>query len=93
MRYTNNPIKISYSKYIGKPYDLQFSLKNNRYYCSELVWVIYKEQLGVELCKPKSLSKYRTLGLEKTIKKRGISKKSLFVAPIDLLSSDKLHGV
>lgn len=93
MRYTDKPVKIAYKKYLGKPYDLQFSLKNNRYYCSELVWLIYKEQLGVELCKPQPLSKYRTLGLGKVMKKRGISKKSLFVAPSDLLESEKLYGV
>lgn len=93
MRYTDKPIKISYSKYLGKPYDLQFSMKNNRYYCSELVWLIYKEQLGVELCNPKPLSEYRTFGLDRVLKKRGISKKSLFVAPIDLLLSNKLYGV
>lgn len=93
MRNTEKPVKISYSKYLGKPYDLQFSLKNNRFYCSELVWLIYKEQFGVELCKPKPLSKYRTFGLGKVMKKRGISKKSLFVAPVDLILSDKLYGV
>lgn len=93
MQYTNKPIKINYKKYLGIPYDSQFSLTNKRYYCSELVWIIYKEQLGVELCKPRPFSSYRTFGIGKEIKRRGISKKSLFIAPSDLMKSDKLFGV
>ena len=71
----------------------QFSLNNDKYYCSELVWVIYKEQLGVELCKLNPLQHYRTFGLKSLLKKRGISKKSLFVAPSDLIKSRKLYSV
>lgn len=92
-RYTEKPIKINYKKYLGIPYDSQFSMTNNKYYCSELVWVIYKNQLGVKLCEPQPISSYNTFGLSKLLKKRGISKKSKFVAPSDLLNSDKLYGV
>lgn len=84
-RVVNHPIKINYKQYLGIPYDSQFSLTNKRYYCSELVWIIYKKQFGIELCKPKPISEYRTFGLSKVLKKRGISKKSLFIAPSDLL--------
>jgi len=84
-RVIDKPIKINYKQYLGIPYDSQFSWKHNRYYCSELVWVIYKKQFGIELCKPKPLSKYRIWGLSGIIKKRGIGQKSLFVAPSDLL--------
>ena len=48
-------IKIDYSAYLGKKYDLAFSFDNNIYYCSELVYDIYKNQLGIELCKPKKV--------------------------------------
>lgn len=84
-RVINHPIKINYQKYLGIPYDSQFSLNNKRYYCSELVWVIYKRQFGIELCKPKPISEYKTFGISKVMKKRGISRKSLFIAPCDLL--------
>ena len=93
LRYTDKPMKINYRKYLGIPYDSQFSLTNKRYYCSELIWVIYKEQFGVELCKPRPLTDYNTFGLSKIIKRRGISNKSRFIAPSDLLNSNKLHGV
>lgn len=92
-RYTENPIKINYKKYLGRPYDSQFRWNNNRYYCSELVWKIYKEQLGVELCKPRPLSSYNTLFLGNIMKRRGISKNDLFVSPADLMMSSKLYGV
>ncbi|MCR4853928.1 MAG: hypothetical protein K5893_10105 [Prevotella sp.] len=84
-RVFNKPIKINYKQYLGIPYDSKFSWNHNRYYCSELVWVIYKQQFGKELCKPKPMSKYRTFGLSGILKKRGISKNSLFVAPSDIL--------
>ena len=88
-RFINRPVKINYKQYLGIPYDSQFSLTNKRYYCSELVWIIYKRQFGIELCKPKSISEYRTYGLSKVMKKRGISSKSKFIAPVDILNSKK----
>lgn len=36
-------------KYRGKPYDLYFEWDNQRIYCSELVWKIYKEGAGIEI--------------------------------------------
>lgn len=88
-RVFKDPVKINYKKYLGKRYDQEFSLKNDKYYCSELVYLIYKEQFGIELAKPKPISKYNTLGLGKLMKKRGIKRTSLFVAPSDLYSSTK----
>jgi uncharacterized protein YycO len=37
------------AKYIGKPYDLTFEWTDEKIYCSELVWKIYKEAVGIEL--------------------------------------------
>ena len=90
-RYTNTPVKIAYKNYLGIPYDSEFRWTDKRYYCSELVWKIYKKQLNVELCEPQELSSYTISGLEKVLNKRGISKTSLFVAPSDLSNSDKLY--
>jgi len=33
----------------GKPYDLYFEWSNRRIYCSELVWKLYHDALGVDL--------------------------------------------
>ena len=35
--------------YAGKPYDLYFEWSDARIYCSELVWKMYRDALGVEL--------------------------------------------
>ena len=78
-------VKIKYNKYLGKPYDLAFKFDNGKWYCSELVYDIYKSQLGIQLCQPKQLRQYKVDGMEDVIKKRGMSLDQLVVAPCDLL--------
>ena len=36
-------------QYLGLNYDIYFSWEDNEMYCSELVWKVYEEVLGVEL--------------------------------------------
>ena len=47
-RVLNKPVKIRYAKYLGKKYDLAFKFNNNKYYCSELIYDIYKDQFGIQ---------------------------------------------
>jgi hypothetical protein len=35
--------------YAGKPYDLYFEWSDQRIYCSELIWKMYRDALGIEL--------------------------------------------
>ena len=77
---------ISYSKYLGMPYDLEFKFNNGKMYCSELVWLIYKD-LGIELCEPRKVSSFpfaRIPKVRKLMNKRGISMDQYAVAPVDL---------
>lgn len=77
---------ISYSKYLGMPYDLEFKFNNGKMYCSELVWLVYQDQ-GVELCKPRKVSSFictRIPRLKKLMQKRNISMEQTAVAPVDL---------
>lgn len=46
------------AKYKGKHYDTLFQWSDNRMYCSELVWKIYFEGAGIEVCKPNHFSDY-----------------------------------
>lgn len=85
--------KIRYHHLLGRSYDLAFSFDNNKYYCSELVYDIYKYQLGVELCTPKPMSHYLTFGMKKKMRQRGMNPNGLVVAPEDVFSSKRLKFV
>ena len=84
---------------MGKPYDLAFKFDNDKFYCSELIYVIYKEQLGIELCELKQVGDYLIPGiaqlpqLVKVMKKRGITKEQYAVAPVDVFESEHLKEV
>ena len=92
-------IKIKYGSYLGKPYDLAFKFDNGKFYCSELIYDIYKNQLGIELCEPKKVEEYLILGtdklpeIKKAMEKRGITQKQYAVAPVDIFESDYLEDV
>ena len=98
-RSNKDNIKIKGSNYLGKPYDLAFKFDNDKFYCSELVYDIYKNQLGIELCKPKKVGDYLIMGtgnlpkIKEAMKKRGISKEQYAVAPVDVFNSDYLQDI
>ena len=92
-------IKIKYSGYLGKPYDLAFKFDNGKFYCSELIYDVYLNQLGVELCKPKTIDDYLIFGshripkIKRAMKKRGITMEQYAVAPVDVFNSKELRFV
>lgn len=45
-------------KYQGKNYDIYFEWSDDKIYCSELVWKIYKEVTGIEIGKLQKLSEF-----------------------------------
>lgn len=86
-------LKINYT--LGIPYDLDFRFNNGKYYCSELVWDIYKDN-NINLCNPKQLKEYHFLNVplvKKKIKERGFTLEQSVVAPSDLVKSNKLKTV
>lgn len=92
-------IKIKYDKYLGAPYDLAFKFDNGKFYCSELIYDIYLNQLGVELCKPKTIKDYLILGshrlpkIKSAIKQRNITMEQYAIAPVDVFKSKELKFV
>ncbi|WP_107038753.1 YiiX family permuted papain-like enzyme [Brumimicrobium mesophilum] len=45
-------------QFAGKPYDIHFEWSNRKLYCSELVWKIYKNALGIEIGQLQKLSEF-----------------------------------
>ena len=92
-------IKIEYDHLLGKSYDAAFSFANDIYYCSELVYTIYKHQLGIELCKPKKIDDCLILCtdelpiIKSELQRRGITKEQYAVAPVDIFESEYLKEV
>ena len=84
-RVFDKPMKIKYKKYLGAKYDLAFKFNNNKYYCSELIYDIYKDQFGIQLATPKPIKSYHVFGLGKLMKRRGMDPNQKVVAPCDLL--------
>ena len=89
---------ISYKIYLGQPYDLSFKFDNGKMYCSELVWLVYKEQ-GIQLCEPRKVGDFfvvkiahsklvgsykKAKWLRDLMKKRNITLDQYAVAPSDL---------
>lgn len=77
---------FKYHKYLGQPYDHEFKFDNGKMYCSELVWLIYKEN-GIELCKPRKVKSYIMSYIPKVkslMSKRNISMSQTVIAPVDI---------
>ncbi|MEH3414914.1 YiiX family permuted papain-like enzyme [Phytobacter diazotrophicus] len=46
------------TRYLGKPYDQAFSWTDERQYCSEVVWKVYKRALGIQPGKLQKLKEF-----------------------------------
>lgn len=96
MRLKNTqPLKVFYSPLLGIPYDRYFRFNNGKYYCSELVWELYKKN-GITLCEPNPLGDYHFLNIpevQKHITSRGLTLDQLVVPPSDLVKSPQLKTV
>lgn len=51
-------LKKAGEKFKGKHYDSYFEWSDNRIYCSELIWKVYKEATGLEIGKLQKLSDF-----------------------------------
>ena len=45
-------------RYLGKPYDSSFSWSDDRQYCSEVVWKVYQNALGMRVGKQQKLKEF-----------------------------------
>ena len=91
-------MKVSGKKFENKNYDLYFKWSDEKIYCSELVWKIYKEGANIELCKPKKLKEFNLEHpkVQKIMKKRYGSKipyDEKVIAPSQLYESNLLETI
>lgn len=89
-RVLEKPVKVRYKQYLGQAYDWSFKFDNGKMYCSELIYEIYKKQFGIELSQPRKIGDFNLLGMRKVMKRRGMGKDQLAVAPSDLMRSEYL---
>lgn len=89
-RVTEDSIKINYEQYLGIPYDLSFSECNDKFYCSELVYHIYKTQFNIELCEYKPISSFNISNFLPLMLDRNIDINSKVITPVDLFNSKML---
>jgi len=85
-------------RHLGKPYDHVFSWSDDEMYCSELVWKVYYEGLGLELAHLRRLGSYQLdhpLVLQKLEEQYGdsIPLDEPVISPADLIDSDRLELV
>lgn len=85
-------------KYKGKDYDIFFEWSDDRIYCSELVWKIYKEGVNVEIGNLQELREFDlTANLVKTkIKERfgeAVPLNEKVISPAAIFDSEKLKTV
>ena len=67
-----NKMKTYGKLFIGKNYDIYFEWSDERIYCSELVWKIYKNTLNIEIGK---LEKLKDFDLNSTVVKNLMKKR------------------
>lgn len=84
--------------YLGKNYDAYFEWNNKAFYCSELVWKIYKKVLRIELCELKKLKDFNLSNpkvKEKLTERYGkiIPKNQKVVSPADIFNSELLETI
>ena len=85
-------------KYYDKKYDMVFEWSDDKMYCSELVWKIYKRVLNIEIGELQELSDFDLSNPEvaKIIKERygnEIPLNETVISPISMYNSNKLREV
>lgn len=85
-------------KFYGKNYDLTFEWSDDKVYCSELIWKIYKRALNIEVGKLQKLGEFDLTAdiVKQKIKERygnNIPKDEIVISPASIFESDLLETV
>jgi len=84
--------------FLGKDYDLYFEWSDDKIYCSELVWKIYKEALGIEIGELETLGEFDLTNeiVRAKMKERygdDVPLDEKVISPVAIFESDKLITV
>ena len=85
-------------KYKGKNYDIHFEWSDEKIYCSELVWKMYKEATGIEIGKLQKLSEFDLSNelVKKIMKERygeNIPIDEIVISPISMFNAENLKTI
>lgn len=87
-------LRIEGARLIGKPYDPYFGWSDDKLYCSELIWKVYKKATGIEIGIPRTLGEFdlsspkvkakleERFGKTLPLNERVITPSTIFVSPI-----------
>lgn len=95
---TFNKMKEVGEKFMGKNYDLYFEWSDDRIYCSELVYKIYKDGAGIEIGELQKLSDFDLTSdlVKQKMKERygqNVPMNELVISPGAMFDSDLLETV
>ncbi len=91
-------MKTLADSYMGKDYDLYFEWSDDKIYCSELVWKIYKSATGLEIGKLQKLKEFDLTHplVKKKLKERygkNIPMEETVISPGSMFNSDLLISI
>lgn len=91
-------LKATAGKYLNRDYDSYFGWTNDKIYCSELVWKVYQEGLGIRLGEPQQLQDFDLSSSEvkRELKERygdNIPLTEKVISPARIFDSEKLVEV
>jgi uncharacterized protein YycO len=91
-------MKAAAQKMGGKDYDLYFEWSDDRIYCSELIWKIYKEGTGLEIGKLQELKDFDLTNpaVKAKLKERygnNIPQHEKVISPAEMFESDLLTTI
>jgi hypothetical protein len=86
------------AKFNGKRYDQTFEWSDDKIYCSELIWKIYKRATGIEVGRPEKLSDFDLTNevVKRKMKERygdHIPKDEIVISPAAIFNSNLLQTV
>lgn len=91
-------MKLAGKKMLARNYDLTFEWSDDKIYCSELVWKIYKRGAGIELCPLQKLKNFNLKHpqVKKIMNERygnAIPYNEEVVAPSQIANSSKMETI